>query len=235
MSIANIFPLNDYDFNTGRLIDNLTTYESEILLKNKVLQYYKKGETIFREGNYASGIYWVVKGIVKKYKMDSVGIEQIFYLYGAGEIFGYHAILSGNKHADATSAISDTEVYFIPRNDFFELLDHSPSFSRSLLKVLSHEFDVLANMLTLHNQRSLRERLVIMLVTLREKFKPSGFERGDKVEIRVTRVDLAAMLGTAKESVVRLLRNLKEEDLIVTRGNIIEILDVERMLKTVDY
>jgi CRP-like cAMP-binding protein len=235
MSITGIFPLKDFVFDTGKLLEGLTTRESGILFRNKVVQLYKKGDNIFRDGNYASGIYLVQNGIVKKFKVDASGVEQIFYLYGRGEIFGYHALLSNRNHIDSTAAICDTSIYFIPRSDFQELLDTSPSFCRKLLSVLSNEFDVLSNIFTLSNQRSLRERLILLLVNLREKFKPPDFEEGGTVQIFVTRVDIASMLGTARESIVRILRELREEGHIVTKGGMIEIKDVKKLLGLITY
>ncbi len=235
MSISNIFPLEEFEFDTARLSEHLDAKAEEILFRNKVVQQYKKGDAVFRDGSYAAGIYLVQSGLVKKYKIDNLGYEQIFYLYGTGEFFGYHAILSGKNFTDSTVCISDATLIFIPRQDFTEVLENYPAFSRNLLHILSHEFDVLANSLTLHNQRSLRERLIITLITLREKFKPADYSEGDPVAIRITRYDLASMLGTAKESVVRLLRDLKDEGLIITNGNVIELTDVRALLKIVNY
>jgi CRP-like cAMP-binding protein len=235
MSVSGIFPSRDFIFETGRLLEGLTHQESDILFRNKEQQSFKKGEIIFKDGNYAFGIYLVQSGLVKKYKVDGLGVEQIFYLYGKGEIFGYHALLNSRNHIDSTAAICDTQLYFIPGTDFLALLSVSPSFTRKLLSVLSNEFDVLSNIFTLYNQRSLRERLILMLVNLREKFKSPDFKEGDPVKIHVSRMDIASMLGTARESVVRIMRELKDEGLLVTKGAMIEIPDVKKLLGTVVY
>jgi CRP-like cAMP-binding protein len=235
MSLSGIFPLNDFIFDTGKMLEGLSNQESDILFRNRVSQSYKKSEIVFKDGNYASGIYLVESGLIKKFKVDSVGIEQIFYLYGKGEIFGYHALLNNRNHIDSTAAICDSNLFFIPRTDFHELLQFSPSFGRKLLAVLSNEFDVLSNIFTLYNQRSLRERLILILINLREKFKAPDFKDGDSVKIYVSRIDIASMLGTARESVVRILRDLKAEGFIHTKGGMIEITDVKKLLNTVVF
>ena len=230
MSLAGIYPIYDFDFGSGKLLEGLTEQESAILFGNSTRQLYRKGDIIFKEGNFATGIYLVERGLVKKFKTDAMGVEQIFYLYGAGEIFGYHALLNNRGQIDSTVAIMDTRVVFIPGSDFLVLLQNSTGFSRKLLSVLSHEFEVLTKIFTLFNQCPLRERLIVILINLREKFKPPDFREGDRVTIHVLRADLASMLGTARESVVRLLGDLKAMGLVETRGGRIEIKDVKGLL-----
>ncbi len=95
--------------------------------------------------------------------------EQIIYVADSGEILGYHAILSADNYPDSAAVLEDSIILFIPREDFFRVFNQSDVLNRRLLKTLSHEFAVLANNLAMFSQRSVRERLALQLIVIREK------------------------------------------------------------------
>lgn len=99
---------------------------------------------------------------------------------------------------------------------------------------MSHEFAVLANSLTMFAQKSVRERLALQLIVLREKYKVN-FKQGIPVEINLSRDDLASLVGTARENVVRLLTEFKEEKIVETKGRKIIVLDISKLIKIADY
>jgi len=195
---------------------------------------YKKGEIIFREGAYPPGIFYIKAGKVKKYKVDKEGREQIIYVANTGELIGYHAILSEERYPDSAAALEDSSVTFIPKEDFLDTLQQSTELSRRLLKTLSHEFAVLANGLTLFGQKSVRERLALQLIVLREKYKVN-FQPGMPVEINMGRDDLANLVGTARENVVRVLTEFKEDNILETKGRKIIVHDVARLIEIANY
>lgn len=205
-----------------------------MLTRNKTEQLYRKGETIFKEGTYSSGIFYIVRGKVKKYKLFSDGKEQIIYVANSGELIGYHAILSESRYPDSAAALEETVVAFITREDFLNTLQQSPVLNYRLLKTLSHEFAVLANSITLFAQKSVRERLALQLIVLREKYK-ENYEAGMPVEINMSRDDLASLVGTARENVVRVLSEFKEGKIVKTSGRKIIVIDVNKLIAIADY
>ena len=191
-------------------------------------------QIIFREGAYPSGIFYLKSGKVKKYKVAKDGGEQIIYVANTGELIGYHAILAEDRYPDSAAALEESIVAFIPKEDFLDVLERSTVLNKRLLKTLSHEFAVLANSLTLFTQRSVRERLALQLVVLREKYKVN-FQPGMPVEINMSREDLASLVGTARENVVRVLGEFKEHGLIETKGRKIIVLDVKQLINIANY
>jgi CRP-like cAMP-binding protein len=234
MSIKGIFPIDKWDFESESILVDLPVSDLEILMSRKSEQLYKKGQVIFREGAYPSGIYYIVSGKVKKYKVDVEGREQIIYVANTGELLGYHAILSADNYPDSAAVLEDSTIAFIPREDFLEAIDQSGVLNRRLLKTLSHEFAVLANSLTLFAQRSVRERLALQLIVIREKYKVN-FEPGMPVEINMSRDDLASLVGTARENVVRMLSEFKAEGTVATKGRKIIVLDVKKLIEIANY
>jgi len=234
MSIKGIFAINKWDFESESILMDLPQEHFEMLMANKTEQSYKKGEIIFKEGSYPVGIFYVTEGKVKKYKVDKDGREQIIYVANTGELIGYHAILSEDRYPDSAAALEESTIAFIPREDFLLTLQQSPIFNTKLLKTLSHEFLVLTNSLTLFAQKSVRERLALQLVVMREKYKVN-FQPGMSVEINMSRDDLASLVGTGRENVVRVLTEFKEEGILETRGRKIIVHNVKKLISIANY
>ena len=234
MSIKGVFQIDNWDFKSESILAELPKTDLELLTAHKTEQVYKKGEIIFREGGFPSGIFYVITGKVKKYKLDKDSKEQIIYVANTGELLGYHAILSEGRYPDCAAALEESRIAFIPKEDFLETLNQSKELSRRLLKTLSHEFAVLANSLSLFAQKSVRERLALQLIVLREKYKVN-FNAGMPVEINMSRDDLASLVGTARENVVRVLSEFKEDKILETKGRKIIVLNVTKLIKIADY
>jgi len=232
--IRHIFPIDKWDFKSESILKDLPAEDFELLTANKTEQVYSKGEIIFREAAYPAGIFYIVDGKVKKYKVDKDGKEHIIYVANQGEILGYHAILSEDRYPDSASALEKSRIAFIPKEDFLTTLQQSAVLSKRLLKTLSHEFAVLANSLSVFAQKSVRERLALQLIVLREKYKVN-FQPGMPVEINISRDDLANIVGTVRESLVRILSEFKEAGIVETKGRKIIVHDVNRLIKIANY
>jgi CRP-like cAMP-binding protein len=230
MSIKGIFSIDKWDFKSESVFTDLPAEEFALLTANKTERVYKKGEIIFWEGASPSGIFLIVEGKVKKYKLDKDGKEHIIYVANTGELLGYHAILAESRYPDSAAALEASRIAFVPKEDFLNALHRSELLNRRLLKT----FEVLANSLTLFAQKSVRERLALQLIVLREKYKVN-FKPGMPVEINMGRDDLANLVGTARENVIRLLSEFKEDAILETKGRKIIVLDVKKLIKIANY
>ena len=234
MSLSGIFPIERWSFTTHSILNVLSEQDYAYLLNNQSEQLCQKGDIIFREGTVPSGVFIIKSGRVKKYKSDRNGKEQIIYVAGAGEMIGYHAVLSEERYPDSAAALEKTLLSFIPKEDFAEVLNRSPQFTRLLLKSLSHEFTVFANSISVFAQRTAQERLAIALIVLREKFKDINLNDKEPV-LNMSRADLANMAGIAQDNVIRLLKDFKKEGILETQGRKIMIKDVRLLVKKSNY
>ncbi len=234
MSIRELFPINKWDFNTKSILEDLPAADMNLLTAHKTEQYYAKGEIVFREGALPSGIFYIVDGKVKKYKLDQESREHIIYIANKGEVIGYHALLAEDRYPDSAAALEKSRIAFIPKEDFLGVLERSEILSRRLLKTLSHEFAVLVNSLSLFSQKTVRERLALQLIVLREKYK-QNINSGTPVEINMSRDDLASLVGTVRENVVRVLGEFKEKNIISTQGRKIIVHDVGKLIAIANY
>lgn len=224
------FLSENFRLKTDQIFEGLTPEQHEELMGSGVTHFYKKGEAIFREGGIPTGIFYVRSGRVKKFKTTPKGGEQIFYLCCEGELLGYHALLGEELYPDSAATIENSQITFIPKESFLKVLRSSTALSNALLKALGHEFSLFINSITNLATRSVRERLAFNLLILHEKFKSPG-ERGAASQIHLSRTDLANMVGTAKESLVRLLQEFNRAGLIEKTSKTIRIIDRKGVIK----
>jgi CRP-like cAMP-binding protein len=233
MSLKGIFPIDSWNFNTPSVLSTLSKTEYEQLLINSTIHSYEKGESLFKEGTVPSGVFLVMHGKIKKYKSGKSRKEQIIYVANKGELVGYHAVLSEERYPDSAAAMEASEICYIPSQDFNAVVKTCFRFASQLLKVLSHEFTVLSNTISVISQSSSPERLAIALIILREKYKDE--QDGIPVKLTVSRADLARMAGIAEENVIRILKDFKQEGILETAGRDILIKDIRLLVKRANY
>ncbi len=182
---------------------------------------FMRRESIFEEGRSPRYLFQVLSGRVKIFKTSPDGRELILQSVGAGEFLGHFDLLRGTEHAESAAALEDCEVALIPKDDFFKLLLASKDVSARLLKMLAgHVAEKEEQLLKLAYQ-NVRKRVAEALLTV------SAQVGG---ELQIYRDDLAAMVGTAKESVIRMLSEFRDEGIVeIFDGGRIRILKREKL------
>ena len=227
--------ISKFIFNNQYLYEELPECDKDLLKGIMHHKNYRKNEAVFTDGTIPNGVFYLKSGKVKKYKVDNDGREQIIYIYNSGEFFGYSAILSDESYGDTTQTLENSVISFISKDDFLALLDQSVVFSRLLLKSLSHEFSVMANLMTVLSQRTVRERVALSLLILHNKYKASNMSDEDSVFITLSRQDLANMAGTANETLARILHDFKEGHLIIMEGRKIQLINFDLLTKIANF
>lgn len=202
--------------------------ELERISAGKMCQRYQKGQVIFWEGSRPTGIYCIHQGMVKLMKRGGDGKEQIMRLAHDGDIMGHRSLLSeATAHSVTAVAMNDCVVCHVPRTDFLGLVGNNPQFSQFLLKLLSTTLSETEERMLHLAYKPVRERLAEALLLLQRKF--CGRVAKEQSTITVSREELASLVGTAKETVSRLISEFKEEGLITAKGSHITILAVTKL------
>lgn len=234
MSLSGIFPIDQWNFKSQSIFKNIPEKDHTLLCSNMTVETYNKGDVIFKEGAVPAGIFYIQKGMVKKYKVDREGREQIVYVAGTGEMIGYHAIIAEERFPDSASAIEPCTIAFIPKEDFMAVVQQSVLLSQRLLKNMSHEYAVLTNNIAVFTQRTARERVAITLIVLREKYKAAELSENG-IMINISRSDLSNMAGIAKENLIRILKEFKTLGILYTEGRSIIIQDINSLIEISSY
>jgi CRP-like cAMP-binding protein/CheY-like chemotaxis protein len=218
----NFAGINNF-INEAKGIDSLKKLSEERDIRN-----YKKKEDIYKEGSYPKGIYFINKGKVKIYQTNELGKELITELHKEGEFFGYLSLLQDEKYTSSATALEDAEVFMIPKDDFFALIYKNAEVSRRFIEMLSDNLREKEKQLVKLAYNSVRKRVAEALVSLSDKYKK---EDEQKFSMNVSREDLANMVGTATETVIRTLSDFKEDKLIEIAGSTITILNYDKLVK----
>lgn len=190
---------------------------------------YKKGQLIFHEGGKPTGLYCINTGKIKIAKLGSDGKEQIVRLAKPGDLIGYRALMADSNYSASAVAFEDAVICFIPRSQFLELISQNVEFASGLMKLISNALGEAEERMVQMAYKPVRERLAEALLLLQKTYQER--EEGDQFTISISREDLASIVGTAKETTIRLLSEFKEEGLITAKGSSITILDHERLYK----
>lgn len=193
-------------------------------VKSKILRKeFTKGEFLFKENSYSKGVYIIRKGKVKIFQSTGEGKQSIVYIYKKGDYFGYRPLLANEPHPVSAVAMDGVVASFIPGDIFNNLLSRSSLLARNLLIVLTKEFSVWVNKMTIFSQYGVKARVALSLLILNRVYQR---EEGNKTgsSIAINRDDFSSFVGTAKETLVRMLRLFKDEGIITSKGTKIMVL-----------
>ena len=197
-------------------------------LEDRKVNHYRKKESVYLEGNYPNGLYYINRGKIKIFKTHEYGKELITDLLKEGDFFGYTALLEESPYIESAEALEDSEVTFMPREEFNSLVFGNPHVTRNFLRILTKGMMDKQERLVDLAYSSVRKRTAEALVLLQDKYKTDDQE---SFSMAIAREDLANLVGTATESLIRTLSDFKEEKMIEIRDGKIHILD-SRKLRT---
>jgi CRP-like cAMP-binding protein len=198
--------------------DRLTT----LFTLNTNVNKYKKKQVIYAEGNHPVQLFYIKKGIVKTYKCNSEGKELITGIYGEGEYLGYVALLEETVYKDIAVAVEYAELAVIPKDEFEGMMETDWQIARKFINLLAKDITEKEQLLIGLAYNSLRKKVAEALILLSRKYKDA---------IKISRDNLAAIAGTATESLIRTLGEFRHEKLIDISEGYITIIN-ESKLKT---
>jgi CRP/FNR family transcriptional regulator, polysaccharide utilization system transcription regulator len=194
----------------------------------KDFRQYKRGDILYQEGNRISGFYCINSGIIKVFKTGFDGKEQIIRFAKKGEIIAYRSVLSNELACTSAKVIEDCQVCFIPSEILISFIKTNPTFALELMKLACHELGEANSFITDIAQKTVRERLAEVLLLLVNEF---GLDNQQFLKISLTREELANIVGTATESVIRLLSEFKSDKLVELNGRKIKIINTKGLEK----
>ena len=198
------------------------------LAKDRRVKTFKKKAEIFSEGDMPLNVFFIKSGNVKVFKSHPDGKELITNLYNANDFFGYEPILEKSNYYESAIAMQDSELVIIPRYDFMMMIQSHPDVSASFINLLCKKVAERERQLINLAYNSVRQRTAEALITV-------STLKDIKSVISISREDLAKIVGTASESVIRVLSDFKDEGIIEIEGGKIKILHPEKLEKVVRW
>ena len=191
---------------------------------------YRRGQAIFYEGNRPTGLYCINVGKVKVYKIGEDGKEQIVRFAGNGDIIGYRSLLSGEPYSASAEALEESVICAIPESTFFSVLQTNQNLVTRVIQILTEDVRSAETAMMNMAQKPVRERLAEALLFLLETYGPA--EDGISLSVNLTREEISSFVGTAPETVIRLLSEFQHDGILKLKGRTISVIDKSRLIKT---
>jgi CRP-like cAMP-binding protein/CheY-like chemotaxis protein len=217
----------------SRSLDRLNTLigkneglaELKKIIQEKKSRLFKKNQVIYYDGDKGTGLYLVISGKVKTIRLAEDGRELMTGIIGIDEYLGVNALLSNEAYTDTATALEDSIVVQIPKDQLEQILNLYPEVAREFIKLLANDIREKEDQLMQLAYYSVRKRMAETIMRLHRRQQDAG------EGFKITREDLAAMAGIATETVSRTLSDFKDEGLIEKKGSLITLLKPEKLEK----
>ncbi len=198
-------------------------------LKNYFCDYgisknYKKGELIYKEGEYSNHIYLVYKGSVKSYKIDEVGKELILNIHKGDDFIGLSAIIDNSHYYESISTMETAEILQVSKTILLQILENNYALSLEIFQLINENLTEVKEQLLQMAYGSMRRKTA---KTILKFAKMMNHKASDSINI--SRRDLAGVAGIATESLIRTLTDFKKNGILEIEGRNIRILDLEKL------
>lgn len=201
--------------------------------QQKVTNSYKKGEIIYSQGNPAFGLYCINSGKIKITKNDSQGKEAIVQLAAGGDVLGHRNLFGDETYTATAVALENTTICFLDKKFITQAISQNPSIALNIIEKLSREVGTSEKRNAMMGQKNVKERLAGLLLNLAESYGIGEDER-IRLDIKLTREEMAGMVGTASETIIRFMSEFKEEGWIEQEGKTIFITKKEKLFELAD-
>lgn len=203
----------------------------ESILSMKLTNQYRKGYTLFHQGGQAQGIYIISSGKVKITRVGCDGKEIIIKIAGPGDVLGHMHLYSNYNYTSSATVIEEAIVCFVERKFLLKKIDEDQMLSVNIIRKLSNDMENFEARSAAMSHKNVKERLAELLLILRENY--GVMEQGRlRLDIKLTREEMASMVGTANETVIRFITEFKEAGILEQEGKTIFIRNEEKLKQT---
>jgi CRP-like cAMP-binding protein len=194
-------------------------------------KFYKKDNVVLMEDDTGSALFVIINGKVKVSRTSNDGKEVILTILNESDFFGEMAILDGLQRSATVTALEDSELFIIQRNDFLDLLKQYPEIAISLLYELTKRLraaDMKIKALSLKDAEG-KVATVILQIADDVGMIKKGIVEIEKLPLQQ---DLANMAGTSRETISRTLHTFAKKGLVELDGSKLRILNYEKFKET---
>lgn len=193
---------------------------------------YRRGETVWNEGDPADRLTVIIRGRVKVVRHGDAG-DVILELFGEGEPVGAIAVYNCMPYPASAVCIEPTVLLVVPRREYFELLDRHPEFARAIIREQTKLMMAMMRKVEELRGQRVEARIAQLFLTLAERMGRETRE-GIEIPISLTRQEVADLVGTTVESAIRVLSRWGRENLLVTGQGRFVIPSRERLREVVE-
>lgn len=194
---------------------------------------FEKDEYLFWEGDPSNWLYVVAEGKVRILKHSISGKDIILEILSSGDIFGGVAVLDKKPYPASAQVMEDARILKLSKTNLFKILDRYPTVTLDTVTYMGKRLRDAHEMMRSLAAERVEKRIATILLRLAGKI---GVEEpgGIRLDINLTRLDLAEMAGTTVETAIRVISKFGKEGLVNSRGKKIVITDKEGLASLVE-
>lgn len=192
------------------------------------LKRFARHEILFKEGDFYTGFYILLKGVIKVYKISSTGKESVVHIVKPFNVFADIPLFERGNYPVNAESLEESLALFIPKEKFLDLICKEPEISLKMLAGFAKRLKSLVNQLEDISSREVPNRLAKYLL---KEIRNAGTEKLPEpfVKFSVPKSTIAAYLGTITETLSRTFRKLQDEGVIRVSGKKIFVTDLKRL------
>ena len=206
-------------------LDSRTLFEIGRAVRRRTLA---AGETVLVEGKPCEGLYFVIQGQVRLIRGSTEGHEHVLRVLGPGAIFNDIAVFDGGPNSDGAVAVGSTTVGFISKATMTGLIDRHPQVAKAALKLLSSRQRTLGSVVEDLALRDVTTRVARLLLGCMGQHEHI-VEQAPDACARITHQEIASMVGSVREVVQRVLKDLERDGAIALERTRIRIRDQSKL------
>lgn len=212
------------------LLNLLSAEKRKDLIESSEVTYHPAGTAIFERGKHADRFYVVKKGQIKLIRITPAGDEKVFKVFMPKGVIAEMAIFMPIQQYPMTAiAEVDSELIEVKKESFLNFIKLSPDLAIKIMSFMSHRISFLVNTIDTLTQVNAEQRLVMYLAQLYLQQQPEKLS----VCLPFSKKVLANQICVKPETLSRMLRRLKNNNLIIEKGRCWEIPDVNLLCHSV--
>jgi CRP/FNR family transcriptional regulator len=212
--------INLFSFLSNEQLD----YVAQLVIE----RFYKAGRIIFFENEPGEAVFFLKSGRIKVTKADDDGREQILHFVHPGEMFAEVVLWGDSSYPATAEVIEDAEVQLIRNQDMERLILEHPDIALGFLKIMAQRLRFAQRQINELALMSTTRRMASMLLYLAAD-QGKKTNKGIKIDISLTKQDLASLIGTSRETANRILSDFKKQRAIEVDRQEIIIIDKDKL------
>ncbi len=208
------------------LYDMLSDEEYGLVNSSRREMIFKRNELIIQEGDEISEFMYLRKGLVKLYKTNSKGKDQILSINRPGDFINLLSIFSNKTQQYSVSVLEETHVCAVKIDTIFDLIKRNSEFSMRVMNRMSHIADEIIQKRFEINQRQVKGRVAYML-----RFLAEQIYNKNEFRMPITRRELGELISMTTENTIRTMSEFRKDGIIEMDGKNLNIIDFDRLKK----
>ncbi len=202
------------------VFEHLLENELDAICIRKETVVFKKGETVCRMGDEIKFFHYLKTGLVKFYKTNGVGKDQIIRIAKPFDFISLITVFSAKEYQYSVTAIEDSEVCMVPLWAIREIIERNGKFALGIIQKMTQVSDSIITANTDINSKNLRGRIAYILLYFAE-----DIYKTDQYDLPVSRREIGELIEMSTENVIRMLSEFRKDKLIAIDGKNIKILN----------